>query len=189
MSIGMYIVTISAILVVLFWVIPLALSTYFKYRGARVITCPETRAAAAVDVDVRQAVASSMLGQPDLRLRDCSRWPERQDCDQACLRQVEAAPEECLFRNLLGKWYLGKDCVFCGHSFSELHWSDHRPALLSPDNRIIYWHEIRPETLPDILATHAAVCWNCGVVEGFRRQHPDLVLDRPPRRDVHTYRT
>jgi hypothetical protein len=84
-----------------------------------------------------------------------------------------------LFRNLLAKWYEGKVCAFCGIEFGELQWADRKPVLLSPENKIVDWNEIRPETLPEVLANHVGVCWNCGIVERFRREHPDLVIERP----------
>jgi hypothetical protein len=181
MSGEFYIISISAAFGVLFFLLPLVLSTYFKFRGTRVITCPETERSAAVDIDVKHAVATVAFGHTTLRLKSCTRWPERQDCGQHCLSQIELAPEECLFQNLLAKWYEGKACAFCGMQFGEIHWTDRKPALLSPENKIVDWNEIRPETLPDVLPMHVAVCWNCFVVERFRREHPDLVFERPLR--------
>ena len=60
------------------------------------ITCPETGKPAAVKVDAGQAVRESVLGHPKIRLEECSRWPERQNCGQECLSQIEADPENCL---------------------------------------------------------------------------------------------
>jgi hypothetical protein len=41
------------------------------------------------------------------------------------------------------------------------------------------WQEVAPETLPQVLATHRPVCFDCYVAETFRRQHPELVIDNP----------
>src|SRR5512144_439621 len=101
--------------------IPLAflgLRAYRRYRGARVIVCPETRAPAAVELDARHAAATDLFGDADLRLQSCSRWPERQDCGQECLAQIEAAPEDCLARTILAKWYEGATCALCGRDVS-----------------------------------------------------------------------
>jgi hypothetical protein len=70
----------------------LAGRAYFKYRGTRLVTCPETDSPAAVRVGAGRIMASSSIGEPDLRLGSCSRWPERRLCGQPCLSQIEAAP-------------------------------------------------------------------------------------------------
>lgn len=155
--------------------------TVLRLRGKRLVTCPETREPAAVDLDLKYAVIGSAFGKPHLRLADCSRWPERQHCGQECLMQLEESPQGCLVRNIVGDWYRGKSCVHCGTAFGEIHWHDHRPALRSPEGVTVQWTEVRPETLPTVLARFGPVCWNCHVAESFRRQHPDLVIERPPR--------
>jgi hypothetical protein len=63
--------------------------------------------------------------------RACSRWPVRGRYGQPCLDELEAAPDECLVRNILARWYEGRQCVYCGCRFGDLHWHDHKPALLS----------------------------------------------------------
>ena len=76
--------------------LPLALwrrEIYKQYSGSRLVACPESQQPAAVSIDVRHAAATGMDGCPDLRLSDCTRWPERSNCDQACLsRAVQAGP-------------------------------------------------------------------------------------------------
>ena len=92
----------------------LFLRRYIRLRGQRVITCPETGEPAGVELAAGRAAATALAGEPALRLRDCSRWPERAGCGQECLSQIEAAPEDCLVRSLLTKWYEGISCVDCG---------------------------------------------------------------------------
>ena len=46
-----------------------------------------------VNLDGRYAAETELDGRPAVRLRDCSRWPEREQCDQACLSQaLQAEP-------------------------------------------------------------------------------------------------
>jgi len=151
---------------------------YFDYRGKRLITCPETHKPEAVDVAAGEAALGAFLTEPTLRLRECSRWPERQDCGQECLQQIEIDPENCLVWNIVSKWYEGKDCVFCHKKIGLLHHIDHVPALLAPDHTTAEWNQFRPQQLPEIFETHRPVCWNCHVSETFRRTHPELVVDR-----------
>jgi 5-methylcytosine-specific restriction endonuclease McrA len=153
---------------------------FFAYRGQRLITCPETQKAAAVDVAAGEAAVGAFLSEPTLRLKECSRWPERQDCGQECLKQIEVNPQNCLVWNIVSQWYEGKQCVYCHQTFGELHHLDHAPALLSPGHKTVEWRELRPEQLPEVFSNHQPICWNCHVAETFRRLHPDLVVDRQP---------
>jgi hypothetical protein len=153
---------------------------YFAYRGKRLITCPETNKTEAVEVAAGEVAVGAFLTEPTLRLKDCSRWPERQNCGQDCLQQIEADPENCLIWNIVSKWYEGKSCVFCHKQIGPLHHLDHAPALLGPDFRTTEWKQFRPEQLPEIFSSHQPVCWNCHVAESFRRLHPELVVNREP---------
>jgi hypothetical protein len=153
---------------------------YFGYRGKRLITCPETHKPAAVDVAAGEAAIGAFLSEPTVRLKQCSRWPERQDCGQVCLQQIEVGPENCLVWNIVSRWYEGKKCVICHKAFGELRHLDHAPALIGPDHKTAEWSEFHPEQLPDVFSTHRPVCWNCHVAGTFRRLHPDLVVDREP---------
>jgi hypothetical protein len=171
------IVVVLALGLFVFRAIP-GIRAYFDYRGKRLITCPETHKAAAVDVAAGEAAVGAFLSEPTLRLMECSRWPERQNCGQECLKQIEIGPENCLVWNIVGQWYEGKNCAFCHKPIGSLHHLDHAPALLGPDSRTFEWREFRPEQLPDVFATHRPVCWNCHVTETFRRLHPELVTDR-----------
>ena len=69
------------------------LRTYQKFRGKRVVTCPETGCPEAVEVDRKHAAATTWLRETELRLASCSHWPQREGCGQECLTQIEAAPE------------------------------------------------------------------------------------------------
>jgi hypothetical protein len=152
--------------------------TLLQWHGTRLVRCPETGATAAVDLDLKQAMVSELFGRGDLVLRECSRWPERAGCGQECLHQVARAPEGCRVRTIVSKWYEGKACVYCGRSFGEIHWHDHRPALRTGPGVTRQWSEVRPEELPALFATCRPVCWDCHEAESFRHQHPELVVDR-----------
>jgi hypothetical protein len=151
---------------------------YARFRGTRVVICPETRAATGVIVDAWHAAATGIRKAPELRLQSCSRWPERAGCDQACIRQIEAAADDCLLRNILSRWYLGKDCALCTEPFGEIHWADHKPAFMNTQGKIREWKDVLPEEVFAILDTHLPVCWRCSVTQTFCQEHSDLVLNR-----------
>jgi hypothetical protein len=160
---------------------------YLKMRGKRVVVCPETRRHVAVEVDAARAAATAAAGgEPELRLRSCTRWPERSDCDQDCVHQIERAPEDCAVRKMLADFYEGRSCAVCRRPVGEIHWDDHKPALLRPeDGRTFGWRDIAPETLPRVLETHLPACWNCHVAATFRREHPEMVTDRDSKAAAH----
>ena len=67
---------------------------YFRFRGTRLVTCPETHEPAVVEVAARSMAIQAILDEPCLMLSECSRWPMRRDCGQDCLRQIEDRPSE-----------------------------------------------------------------------------------------------
>jgi hypothetical protein len=150
-----------------------------KYGGERVITCPETRNPAVVEVDSLHASLTGLVGPPDIRLENCSRWPMKQDCGQECLTSLDVAPDTCLVSAVLMRWYRGKNCVYCKKPFTEVHWLDHRPALLNPDKKLVSWNDVEIDKVPSVLETHFPVCWDCYIAQTFRVEHSDLVTFRP----------
>jgi len=180
MTTTLTIVLAAALLAALYFLVTPVVRLYLKFRGRRVITCPENQKPAGVEVDAAYAAFSS-FGTANLRLKECSHWPERQNCGQECLKQIEAAPEDCLVRTLLTRWYSGKTCAICRKPLGEIQWIEHKPALLSPDHITVEWREVAPEHVPEVLQSYLPVCWNCHVAATFRRKFPDLVVDRSSR--------
>jgi hypothetical protein len=160
-------------------VLVLGLWKYLKLRGTSVIVCPETDEPEAVEVKTMQAVLTGLVGKPKFQLRDCTRWPERQNCGQECLWQINLAPEDCLVRTILTKWYEDKSCVLCGKALGEPEWLEHTPALMNPDRKTVDLREVPADELPKVLSTHQPICWNCHIAETFRREFPNLVIERP----------
>jgi hypothetical protein len=147
---------------------------YLALRGARLVECPDNRQASAVSVDPLRAALGA-----GWQVSECSRWPEKHACGRECLAQIERAPEECLVRHVVSCWYENKACVVCGKALGRVDWFDRKPAVVDPEGRTHTWQDVRPELLPQVLATHRAVCFDCYVAETFRREHPELVLDNP----------
>lgn len=156
------------------------LRTWLRFRGTRVITCPENQRPAAVRVDaVGAAKWVAIAGESDVHLQACSRWPEMAGCGQECLSQIETSPEECLVRTIVTQWYEGRSCAFCARRVEAIVWHERPAALRAPDGTTREWKEFRAEDLPAIFRTHQAVCWPCHVRESFRREHPGWAVERP----------
>ena len=177
-------IAIIAIAAALWFGIRWLVRSFSKYRGSRIVTCPETKKPAIVEVDSLHASLTSTVGLPDIRLEECSRWPIKEQCGQECLTDLDVTPKRCLVSGVLMRWYHDKKCVYCGEGFSELHWVDHRPALLSPDGKLAGWNEVNLDKLRNVLETYSPVCWDCYVAQKFRLDHPDLVVFRPWRNGI-----
>ena len=179
MSTGVLVGILALLALVVGYFLLRFLRSYYRLRGKRLVTCPETQQPAAVALDARHGATETLLGHAHLRLSECSRWPEKQGCGQECLKQIEFAPENCLVRTIVTRWYEGKTCGCCGRIIHEVEWLGHKPALMNPEQKTVYWDAIAPEQLPDVFSTHTPVCWDCHIAQTFRREHPELVIDRP----------
>jgi hypothetical protein len=172
--------TLSLLILAGFFIIARQLiSVYRRYQGLKIITCPETARPAMVEVDAAHAALTSMVGLTDIRLHQCSRWPLKQDCGQECLAELDVASEQDQVNSVLMKWYGGKRCVYCGHQFETLHWLDDKPALQSPEGKLLEWENVRHENLATVLEDYLPVCWNCYLVQYFRLQYPGMVVYQP----------
>ena len=156
-----------------------------RYRGSRIVTCPETKKPAIVEINSLHASLTSTVGLADIRLQDCTRWPIKGQCGQQCLMDLDVAPDRCLVSGVLMRWYRDKHCVYCSKVFSEVHWVDHRPALLSPEGKLLTWNAVNMTQLSNVLETHSPVCWDCYIAQEFRIDHPDMVTFRPWRNDTY----
>ncbi|HEY2119346.1 MAG TPA: hypothetical protein VGH37_09200 [Candidatus Acidoferrum sp.] len=162
----------------------ITVGSYLRYGGKRVVKCPETKQPAAVHINVAKAAREALFRSPNIRLDQCSRWPERAGCGQDCLAEIKADPDQCLVWNMVDSWYKGKSCAYCQKPFVEIHWHERHPALLGPDRSIMQWNEVPAENLPQIFQNYLPVCWNCYIAESFRRKNPERVVDRTWERGV-----
>jgi hypothetical protein len=152
---------------------------WWTARGQRLVICPETMEPAAVEIDPVDAAFQALLKTREIHLQSCIRWPEKAGCGQACVSQIAAAPRGCLIRSVLTEWYEGKSCALCGKELS-VDFAEHKPALLTPERISSEWTDLRVADIPEILATHRPICWDCHVVETLYRMHPELITAREP---------
>jgi hypothetical protein len=181
MALTSYFLIVAGILAAVYGVyrLVLAVGVYRRFKGNRIVSCPENHQPAAVRVAAGQAAFGAVTGNPQVHLGSCSRWPERQDCPQACLAQINDEPKACLVETIANRWYEGQKCVFCQKPFLEINWLNHPPALLNQERKSVLWNEIPAENLQQAMKTHLPICWSCHIAETFRREHPEAVVDRP----------
>jgi hypothetical protein len=168
--------------------LPLALrlrEIYARYSGGRLVACPENQQSAAVSVDARHAAMTGIDGHPDLRLCDCTRWPERANCDQACLSQaVQAEPYTPgdvkvgtkqiyhlpIVLAAFAAWYLG--AIWHSQYMFRTRWMDAVGLTRAEVKQIVWW--VWPHLLTAAVwllfaygvAWLLAVCHRKGVLQG-----------------------
>ncbi len=140
------------------WVI---IRNYRRFRGPRVVLCPETITPEAVEVGAFKAAWSAARGDTQLRLASCSRWPERRKCGQRCLNQIESAPDGCLVKDRVSRWYKDAKCALCANAIGDLRSSRRGPGLVGPDGKVRRWSDFSVEELAEAFATHHPICVAC----------------------------
>lgn len=79
----------AVVLLGIFYVLlPRFIFTYQRFRRKRVLRCPESGMLVEVDMDPRFAALTSPFGKPLLRVKNCTLWPRKKDCEQECLHDV-----------------------------------------------------------------------------------------------------
>jgi len=168
----------------------IALTAWARLRWTRVVTCPETHKPVAVTIDTGHAAITAVWEKADLKLATCSRWPERQNCDQACVAQIVEAGDETLTRMLAEHYFEGKRCAVCQRPIDNVSATLLQPGLLDPvTHELSAWDEIPAQDLPDAFRVRNPACANCTLAESFRRMYPDRVVDRVPHADTAEFET
>lgn len=87
-------ILVAAILALglLYVLVPVVADAFRRFRTRRMLRCPETGSEAEVGLDARKAALTSAFGRPLLRVKNCSLWPQREDCHQECLELDEGSP-------------------------------------------------------------------------------------------------
>jgi hypothetical protein len=147
-----------------------------RYRGKRIVACPETGQPVGAEIGAVRAAAARLAGDSRVVITSCSRWPEKADCDQACAPAIAASPRETLVTEIVTRWYAGHACVLCGRQIQELDGAI-VPALRIGE-KSVPWLDVPAEELPAVMNRAVAVCASCDLAEDFRRLHPELVTER-----------
>ena len=154
----------------------LAILSYF-WLDSRGVWGNRTRVAGS-ETEPAGAPAPAATTAATFRLEGCPHWSEHSHCGQKCLDKIEATPTDCVVRLLLVKWYQGKICTACGKVFDEADMLKHSLCVMTAEGQAFALKDRPVETIPSVLETSVALCWNCHLPESFRRQFPKLVLDR-----------
>jgi hypothetical protein len=157
----------------------IAIRTAYRMRGKRVVVCPETKQPAGVTVDVGHAATTAVWEKADVRLKTCSRWPERHDCDQPCVAQIERQPDETRTKVIAGRFFEGKACAICHKPIDPPNAATLQPGFINPVTHVVKaWDEVAPAELPGATSQDLPLCPNCTLAESFRQRFPDRVTEK-----------
>jgi hypothetical protein len=71
----------------LFVVVPVVMITFYRFRKGQIVNCPETHTPAEVQLDARRAAFTSAFHKPLLAVKQCSLWPKKKGCEEACVKE------------------------------------------------------------------------------------------------------
>ncbi len=154
--------------------VAVSLQNYYKNRGRQAVKCPDSGQPADVEVDRKFAFWAALRGQEHSRLESCSRWPEKGDCGQECLAQLDASPENV--DRLLTKWYEGKSCAICTRALTPSDWRGSRLAVLDQEHQLFELRQLQLEELQSALENKRPLCWSCHQGERARQAVPARIL-------------
>jgi hypothetical protein len=143
---------------------------YNQFSGTRVVICPGNRRQVPVSFDALHAAVTGIHGRPDLRLADCTRWPERCKCDQACLPQAvraepytlgEVNPQTKRIYHLpvllaaFAAWYLG--AFWHSHYLFRARWMETVGLSAAQVKQLVLWYS------PHVLSVAICLLFAYGV--------------------------
>ncbi|MGA8042817.1 MAG: DUF1761 domain-containing protein [Terracidiphilus sp.] len=134
-----------------------------RYSGSRLVACPENQQSAVVVMDARRAAETSIDGSPDVRLSECTRWPEHANCGRECMAEaVRAEPYKAgdvkagrkqiyhlpVVLAAFAAWYVG--AIWHSHYLFRARWIEAVGLTQAQVKQIVWWLS------PHLLS--AAVC-------------------------------
>lgn len=94
-------------------------------------------------------------------------------------KPVRSNPHDAATTAQLKQFFGGKQCASCSRPIPPVHAGQLRPGLLNANtHEAIAWEAIPAANLSTTLESHVSICSNCLIIETFRREHPELVVDR-----------
>ena len=94
-------------------------------------------------------------------------------------RHAKSNPHDAATTAQLKHFFEGKQCAACSRPIPPVHVGGVRPGLLNAEtHEEIAWNDIPAADLSTTLERHVPICSSCLIIETFRRQHAELVVDR-----------
>lgn len=162
-------VAVALLAIVLAAYAALAIRTWIRYRGVRLVTCPDNTRPAGVTVDVGRAVIGALRETADVRVATCSRWPQRQGCEEPCVAQIDASPAGTRVKTIAARFFRDRRCVICARRIGPLNRGGSQPGLMNPITReAAPWVEVPAQDLSEALRERRPLCADCTLAESAR---------------------
>jgi hypothetical protein len=68
-------------------VFPVVADIVARYRGRKLVRCPETQELVEVQLNTRRALWTATFGEAMPRVNSCSRWPKKKGCSEECVKE------------------------------------------------------------------------------------------------------
>lgn len=152
-------------------------ATYSEYRDSRPVTCPENGQQVSVSFDALHAALTGLKKSPDLRLRDCTRWPERIRCGQDCIPdarrtepytrgEVQVRTKRIYHLPILiaafASWYVG--AVWHSHYLFRTRWMTDLGLTPGQLKTLVLWYSPHLLSMTVCLLFAYGVAWLLAVV-------------------------
>ena len=154
--------------------VAVSLQSYFQNRGRQPAICPENGEPVDIELDNKYSFWTALRGQEHARLQSCTRWPEKGDCGQECMAQIDPSPENV--ERLMLSWHKDKVCAICTRAITPSDWRRGRLAWLDKQHKLIELRQVNLRQLQSELEEMRPLCWTCHQEERVRQAVPPRVL-------------
>jgi hypothetical protein len=83
--VGIFLLIVAGVAIV--YAIARVAEAQYLWSPPLIVRCPETGQHVQVRLDATLAAMTTIPGPPKLLVTECELWPDRQFCDQACVRR------------------------------------------------------------------------------------------------------
>jgi hypothetical protein len=82
-----FVLAAIALCIATYFIVRMSLGFYRLY-GRHEVVCPDNGKPAVIQIRAMRGALTSVLEDPDVFVRTCTRWPEKNGCAQGCLESV-----------------------------------------------------------------------------------------------------
>lgn len=72
---------------VIFFIVGMSVA-FYRLRGRHKVVCPDNGRPAVIQIRTLRGALTSVLDDPEVVVRTCSRWPEKARCSQGCVESI-----------------------------------------------------------------------------------------------------
>jgi hypothetical protein len=81
-----------AVCIATFFIVRMSLA-FYRLHGRHKVVCPDNGKSAVIKIRTLRGALTSVLDDPEVFVRTCSRWPEKRRCPQECVESILGSRE------------------------------------------------------------------------------------------------